>query len=87
MHVALAVLPACVSITVFHSRWFRLVTVVLVSAIILSTLTLKKHYVLDAVAGLLLGTVSFVAWESDFGSNVRPVRKGACNEPAEKVPV
>ena len=87
MHVALALLPACVSMTIFQSRWFRVATVILVTAITLSTLTLKEHYVLDAVSGILLGGLSFIAWKSDFRLLIRLDRKGAHNDHTERAPV
>jgi ribonuclease HII len=54
MHVALTVLPACMTFDVLSSRSVRIVSTVLAALITVSTITLKEHYALDAVAGTLL---------------------------------
>jgi hypothetical protein len=62
MHVALAVLPAGIAVSVLESRSLRVASVVLAALITVSTVTMKEHFVLDAVAGLALGLAAYVFW-------------------------
>ena len=62
MHVALTVLPAGISVSVFKSPLLRATSVALAAMITVSTLTLKEHFVLDAVAGLVLGLAVYAFW-------------------------
>ncbi|UCG87903.1 MAG: phosphatase PAP2 family protein [Gemmatimonadota bacterium] len=62
MHVALAVLPAGIAVSVLESHSLRAVSVVLAVAITVSTLTMKEHFFLDAVAGIVLGLAAYVFW-------------------------
>lgn len=62
MHVALSVLPAALALEVVWSRWLKVTSTVLAAMITISTLTLKEHYVLDAVTGVLLGVAAWAFW-------------------------
>jgi len=62
MHVALAVLPSCMTFDVFPARPVRILITVLAALITASTLTLKEHYALDAVAGLILALSCYAFW-------------------------
>jgi membrane-associated phospholipid phosphatase len=59
MHVALSVLPAGLSLLAFRSRWIRAISLGLAVLITASTLTLKEHYFLDTIGGLVLGLATF----------------------------
>lgn len=65
MHVALTVLPAAMALTVLRSPWLKGVSTLLAILITVSTVTLKEHYVLDAVTGVLLGLAAFAYWRAD----------------------
>jgi membrane-associated phospholipid phosphatase len=62
MHVALTVLPTCMTFDLFSARPVRIVTTILAVLITVSTLTLKEHYALDALAGILLGLICYAFW-------------------------
>jgi len=62
MHVALAVLPAGIAVSVLESRSLRMASVVLAAMITASTLTMKEHFFLDAIAGLVLGLAAYAFW-------------------------
>jgi membrane-associated phospholipid phosphatase len=62
MHVALTVLPAALSLSVLRPRWVRSTSLLLATVITLSTLSLKEHYFLDAVAGIVLGLAAYAYW-------------------------
>ena len=62
MHVALAVLPACMTFDVIRARSLRILTVVITVLITISTLTLKEHFALDAVAGIMLALICYAFW-------------------------
>jgi len=66
MHVALAVLPACILYSVFKSVWIRLFSTVFVILITISTLTVKEHFFLDTLTGLILGLVFYGFWRLDL---------------------
>ncbi len=66
MHVALTVLPACLLFTVFRSTWIRAISTVTAVLIIITTLTMKEHFFLDALTGVLLGLVFFGIWRSSL---------------------
>jgi hypothetical protein len=62
MHVALAVLPAFISLYIFRSRINRLLSIILAFAVSASILTAKEHWFLDALSGLVLGLIGCWAW-------------------------
>jgi len=62
MHVALSVLPACLSLSVLRRPSARGAAVLAALVISLSTLTLKEHLVLDAVAGAILALGAWWWW-------------------------
>jgi hypothetical protein len=62
MHVALTVLPAGFAVSVLRSPTLRVGSVVLAALITVSTLTLKEHFFLDAVAGVALGLAAYSIW-------------------------
>lgn len=68
MHVTLVVLPAAMGQDVFESRWTRAFLILGAAAATLATLLAKEHYVLDAVAGLALGLLAYVAWRGGLPS-------------------
>ena len=62
MHVAYSVITGFMGAMIARSvglRWFH---ILLAAAIAVSTLTLKEHYVADAVAGILLGVGGGMWW-------------------------
>ena len=64
MHVALAVLPAGIAVSIVESKSLRVVSVVLAALIAVSTLTLKEHFFLDAVTGAALGLAAYAFWRT-----------------------
>jgi len=62
MHVALTVLPACLLFTSFRSTWIRVISSGIAVLITITTLTMKEHFFLDALTGVLLGLVFFGVW-------------------------
>lgn len=62
MHVTLTAYPCCVALSVLRTRWVKTLSVVGALLIAISTLTLKEHYVLDTLAGLVLAFLSFTWW-------------------------
>jgi hypothetical protein len=73
MHVALTVLPTCMAYDVFHSRVVHILCTVAAVLITVSTVTLKEHFVLDALAGLLLGLLFYVVWKKASANEAGPV--------------
>jgi hypothetical protein len=65
MHVAFAVLAAAMYASVSDDRAHSLAAAAGATAITLATLTLKEHYVLDAVAGVALALATWLWWQSD----------------------
>ncbi len=63
MHVALATLAAALSADVFRSPRARLLNGCAVAAIAISTVTLKEHYLLDVLAGVLFASVVYLGWK------------------------
>ncbi len=59
MHVALSVLPACLSLHAFRSPCIRALSFSVAALICVSTLTMKEHYFVDTVAGLGLGLATY----------------------------
>ena len=64
MHVAFAVLAAAMFATVFGTAIGRLAVAAGAGGITLATLTLKEHYVLDAVAGVVLALGCWWWWRA-----------------------
>lgn len=62
MHVTYAVLAAGLLHGVFTSRWLRHGATAIAAAITISTVTLKEHFVLDAVAGATLALAATWWW-------------------------
>ena len=60
MHVALSILPACLSLHAFRSPWIRFISIMLAASISVSTLTMKEHYFIDSLSGLALGLAAYV---------------------------
>jgi hypothetical protein len=62
MHVAYSVLTAFLGVALSRSAGLRVFHVLLAAGIAVSTLTLKEHYVADAVTGTLLGLAGGAWW-------------------------
>lgn len=63
LHVALALLPTCMTFHVFPSRTVGIVATIITALIAISTITLKEHFVLDVIAGTILALVVYVLWK------------------------
>jgi membrane-associated phospholipid phosphatase len=72
MHVALAVLPAYISLHEFRNRINRVLSVILACAVSASILTAKEHWFLDALGGLVLGLIACWAWKVYAHEPARP---------------
>lgn len=82
MHVAFALLSACMTFHVFRSRSAGVVALVLTVLISASTLTLKEHYALDVAAGALLALAVYAAWKVSDGTPPRHTPgNGASHDP------
>lgn len=66
MHVALTVLPACLSLSVLKSNWLRMISVLIAIFITISTVTLKEHYFLDSLAGVMFALLFYGLWRWEF---------------------
>jgi membrane-associated phospholipid phosphatase len=66
MHVALSVLPACLSLSVLRSYWLKSFSVFLAALITISTVTLKEHYFLDSATGLIFALLFYAYWRWNF---------------------
>ncbi len=62
MHVAYSVITAFMGAVVARSKGLRWFHILLAAGITISTLTLKEHYIADAVAGTLLGLGGGLWW-------------------------
>lgn len=62
MHVALAVLPACLAPFAFRNRLLVRASVAGAVLTAVSTITAKEHYVVDLVAGLVCGLMAYGYW-------------------------
>jgi len=62
MHVALTVLPACLLFSSFRSTWVRAISTGMAVLITITTLTMKEHFFVDALTGVLHGLVFFGLW-------------------------
>ncbi len=60
MHVALSVLPACLTSRSFHSRAVQAASSLAAFMISLSAVTLKEHYLIDTISGAFLGFAAYV---------------------------
>lgn len=66
MHVALTILPACIALSILKSSWLKSLSFILAALITISTLTLKEHYFLDTLTGILFALLFYVIWRLDF---------------------
>lgn len=62
MHVALTTLPTCIGLTVWRSRLLKTSLVSMTLLVTLSTVTMKEHFFLDALSGLLLAAFFYSYW-------------------------
>lgn len=62
MHVALAILPACFLFSITKNKTIRILSTITAALISLSTITLKEHYIMDAVSGLVLAFIFYAIW-------------------------
>lgn len=62
MHVTYVVMAAGFLVTVFRHSGVRIVASIVTAGVVLSTVTLKEHFVLDAVTGLLLSAAAISWW-------------------------
>lgn len=62
MHVALAILPAYISLYTFRSAFSRVVSVILALLVSASVVTAKEHWLLDVWSGLALGLAAGWVW-------------------------
>jgi PAP2 superfamily len=62
MHVAMAILPAFISLYEFKSAFNRVISVILALSVSASVVTAKEHWLLDACGGLALGLVAGWVW-------------------------
>ncbi len=66
MHVVLVLLLSYVSLFVIQSRFLRIFSVLFATLITISTLTMKEHYILDVLSGILLAYLGAVGWRGSF---------------------
>ena len=59
MHVTLTVLPTLILFSVIRSRCIRIFSTLMAILIVISTLTLKEHFFIDTLAGVIFG---FIFW-------------------------
>jgi membrane-associated phospholipid phosphatase len=76
MHVALSVLPALILFSVIKSKWIRLLSTLMAVLIVVSTLTLKEHFFIDALAGVIFASIFYGVWRLDFKKLFRIQKKG-----------
>lgn len=62
MHVTYVVMTTGFLLAVSSRPWVRGLAVVIALGVVVSTVTLKEHFVLDAVAGLLLSIAAITWW-------------------------
>lgn len=75
MHVALAVLPAFISLYTFRSATNRLLSAILAVVVSASIVTAKEHWFLDALSGLVLGLIACWAWRVYACEPAKPDRQ------------
>jgi len=63
MHVALTVLTALLAFSAFESALIRTLSTIFGVFIIISTITIKEHFFLDALTGFVLGAVYYLVWK------------------------
>jgi membrane-associated phospholipid phosphatase len=66
MHVALTILPACISLSILKPSWLKGLSITLAALIAISTITLKEHYFLDTLAGVIFALIFYLIWRLDF---------------------
>jgi hypothetical protein len=64
MHVALIVFPILIAISGVARKWIKVTLSVMAIPFIVSTLTLKEHYFVDVLAGILLAVLAYRFWKS-----------------------
>lgn len=62
MHVTYVTVTAGILGSVFAHRWVRVGAALIAAGVVTSTVTLKEHVVLDALAGLLLASGAMLWW-------------------------
>ena len=77
MHVALALLPSCMTFDAFRSRAAGTVAIIISAFIAISTVTLKEHFVLDVIAGIVLALAVYAIWRRPGGD--QPGKPGLTN--------
>jgi hypothetical protein len=63
MHVALTVLPGCILFSVTASKWIRVLSTLMVVLNTVSTVTMKEHYFLDLLTGVLFALFFYAIWK------------------------
>jgi len=76
MHVMLTVLPALILFSVIRSRWIRFLSTLTAVLIVASTLTLKEHFFIDTLAGVIFAFIFYGFWRLDFKKLFRTQKKG-----------
>jgi membrane-associated phospholipid phosphatase len=66
MHVSLTVLPALILFSVIRSKWTRFFSTLIAVLIVVSTLTLKEHFFIDTLAGVIFAFIFYGIWRLDF---------------------
>jgi hypothetical protein len=70
MHVTYVVMAAGLLFAVTRRRMVRSLAILIACGVVVATVTLKEHFVLDGVAGLLLAGVSIVWWRRSIDQPV-----------------
>ncbi len=70
LHVALACLSGVFIAREY--RWFGIVSWIWSSLIIISTMTLKQHYVIDVIGGIAIATLSYCLTSVLIKGNIKP---------------
>lgn len=76
MHVTLTVLPALILFSVIKSKWIRFLSTLMAVLIVASTLTLKEHFFIDTLAGVVFAFIFYGFWRLDFKKLFRKQKKG-----------
>jgi len=66
MHVTLTVLPALILFSVIKSKWTRFLSTLMAVLIVASTLTLKEHFFIDTLAGVIFAFIFYGFWRFDL---------------------
>lgn len=64
MHAALSILPACIGLATLRRRWVARLSLLGAVLVTVSTVTLKEHYCIDALAGTVLALLAFFYWRA-----------------------